>query len=100
MSQVTTRQGKRWTAQDERLLRHYTVQGLTARQIGEKLGRTRNAVLIKRGTIINQKEKKTMYEDYDPGLCVGCEWCYWGSPQDCPQCKIIPEEDEDGTEES
>ena len=36
-----------------------------------------------------------MYEDYDPGVCVGCDWCYWGSPQDCPQCKIIPEEDED-----
>lgn len=39
-----------------------------------------------------------MYEDetaYDPGLCVGCEWCYYGSPRDCPQCKIIPEEDDD-----
>lgn len=95
MSQAAARQGKRWTAQDERLLRHYTVQGLTARQIAEKLGRTRNAVLIKRGIMINQKEKKTMYEDYDPGLCVGCEWCYWGSPQDCPQCKTIPEEDGD-----
>lgn len=36
-----------------------------------------------------------MYEDetaYDPGLCVGCEVCYF-PPRDCPQCKIIPEED-------
>lgn len=33
--------------------------------------------------------------DYDPGLCVGCEWCYYGSPRYCPQCKIIPEEDEE-----
>ena len=39
-------------------------------------------------------------DDYDAGLCVGCEWCYYGSPRDCPQCKIIPEEDEDGTAES
>lgn len=38
-------------------------------------------------------------DDYDAGLCVGCEWCYYGSPRDCPQCRII-EEDEDGTEES
>ena len=38
-------------------------------------------------------------DDYDAGLCVGCEWCYYGSPRDCPQCRII-EKDEDGTEES
>jgi hypothetical protein len=34
-------------------------------------------------------------DDYDAGLCVGCEWCYYGSPRDCPQCKIIPEENDD-----
>jgi hypothetical protein len=38
-------------------------------------------------------------DDYDAGLCVGCEWCYYGSPRDCPQCKIIPEEDEDFEDE-
>lgn len=32
-------------------------------------------------------------EEYDPGLCVGCEVCYF-PPRDCPQCKIIPKEDE------
>jgi hypothetical protein len=31
-------------------------------------------------------------EDYDPGLCVGCEWCYF-PPRDCPQCKIIKEDE-------
>jgi DNA-binding CsgD family transcriptional regulator len=101
VSQITTREGKRWTAQDERLLRYYSTHGLTARQIGKKLGRTPAAVNIKisqlkRILIIpNERNVKTMYEDYDPGLCVGCEWCYYGSPSDCPQCKIIPEEDED-----
>lgn len=30
-------------------------------------------------------------EDYDPGLCVGCEVCYF-PPRDCPQCKIIEED--------
>lgn len=33
-------------------------------------------------------------EDFDPGLCVGCEWCYWGSPRDCPMCKIVEPDDE------
>lgn len=39
-----------------------------------------------------------MYDDeaaYDPGLCVGCEWCWYGSPRDCPQCKIAPEDEDD-----
>lgn len=40
-----------------------------------------------------------MYTDYDPGLCVGCEWCYYGSPQDCPQCRIIEEDGDDITDE-
>ena len=34
-------------------------------------------------------------EDYDPGLCVGCEVCYF-PPRDCPQCKIAHEEEDDG----
>ena len=34
-------------------------------------------------------------EGYDPGLCVGCEWCYWGSPQDCPQCRVNEEENDE-----
>ena len=36
---------------------------------------------------------------YDPGLCVGCEVCYYNSPRDCPQCKIIPEEDDEDFED-
>ena len=32
---------------------------------------------------------------YDPGLCVGCEWCYYGSPRDCPQCRISEEDGDD-----
>ena len=32
-------------------------------------------------------------EDYDPGLCVGCEWCYYGSPRDCPQCRVNPDKE-------
>lgn len=43
-----------------------------------------------------------MYEDktdYDAGLCVGCEVCYYGSPRDCPQCKIIPDEEDECDEE-
>lgn len=51
MSKTATRQGSRWTAEDERLLRHYSTQGLTARQIGEKLGRTPAAVYIKTSQI-------------------------------------------------
>lgn len=31
-------------------------------------------------------------EDYDPGLCVGCEVCYF-TPRDCPQCKVIKEDE-------
>lgn len=36
-------------------------------------------------------------DDYDAGLCVGCEVCYYGSPRDCPQCRVI-EEDENEEE--
>lgn len=35
-------------------------------------------------------------EDYDPGLCVECEVCYF-PPRDCPKCKMI-EEDENEEE--
>ena len=33
-------------------------------------------------------------EDYDPGLCVGCEVCYF-PPRDCPQCRVNEEENDE-----
>lgn len=39
-------------------------------------------------------------QHYDPGLCVMCESCYWGSPKSCPQCRIVPQDEEDEDEDS
>ena len=42
-----------------------------------------------------ERRAKAMHdEEYDPGLCVGCEVCSF-PPRDCPQCKLVPD-DEDG----
>lgn len=43
-----------------------------------------------------------MFEDdvknFDPGLCVGCQVCFWGSPRICPLCRISEEGEDDITD--